>query len=947
MYKNGFKRLIFLWLLLVIYTGLIPAQIPAGYYHNARNKQKDVLKTALHQLAVPQRVLRYGSGTGYTWEGFFYTDQNPDGSVIDMYSPIVRYFDGFKSVSGMHIEHAFPKSWWGGNEWPVYKDLFHLYPSDGSINMSKSNNPLGVVTGTPTSDNGVSKVGPATYPGYTGNVFEPANEFKGDFARSYFYVVTVYQDLAPFWNSPMLNKNTYPVWKPWAIELLKQWHEQDPVSIKEALRQEEVFKVQGNRNPFIDYPDLVNYIWGSDTINMYPFPVETDPYLVAPRLGEKVNFDVILQGDTLSKSIFVQGANITSGLSLSLKRNNLNFTLITTSLSQQNALNGTNIDLLFCPTSSGNFIDTLMIQGGGLAQPRLVPISGKASKDFMVLEADEQTPVGAKLSWIANPHATDYHLTVFQGASKAGNLMFSSYVEGSGYNKAIELFNGTGRTLDLPDYTLMKQSNGAGDFKTPYRLSGTLTNNKTYLIALNDSRNTLEARSDAVNDSVMSFNGNDAIALYHNGILIDIVGYPDAGSALIWGEDKTLKRKTSVTHPTIRYDEGEWVAHPKDYFDLLGTHQITFQTPEVPVIHSVSTQAKPSFVVTGLNPESTYNYYVDVIESGNTTRSVNTIQFKTTGLSAPEVNAAKDIQSSRFTANWEPDVYTNNYLLNVYELVGTADTTVFEGFDGVGSNGKPLPEGWSGTASGNYGSSTTSWGQAPPALALRNTGEYIQTKIYPHPVTKFSFMYRFPSGASTSSLKIEALSGENWVEVDNIVYVNTSKYTMNYTFQTEENVRALRVTYALKAAISNLALDDFTIIYGNQEVNYILQNEPVVGNEWVVDSLDPQSDYYYTVRSTLGSSISPLSDQVKVTTTLETGEIPTKLPEIKFTETIDGMLLSGLTGGELVRIYSISGVLYHQQVVKESHLNIHLRTPDVYILSIQHNDYSIFRKIIR
>jgi hypothetical protein len=97
----------------------------------------------------------------------------------------------------------------------------------------------------------------------------------------------------------------------------------------------------------------------------------------------------------------------------------------------------------------------------------------------------------------------------------------------------------------------------------------------------------------------------------------------------------------------------------------------------------------------------------------------------------------------------------------------------------------------------------------------------------------------------------------------------------------------------------------------------------------------------------LGSSISPLSDQVKVTTTLETGEIPTKLPEIKFTETIDGMFLSGLTGGELVRIYSISGVLYHQQVVKESHLNIHLRTPDVYILSIQHNDYSIFRKIIR
>lgn len=944
MYKNGFKRLIFLWLLLVIYTGLIPAQIPAGYYHNARNKQKDVLKKALHQLAVPQRVLRYGSGTGYTWEGFFYTDQNQDGSVIDMYSPIVRYFDGFKSVSDMHIEHAFPKSWWGGNEWPVYKDLFHLYPSDGSINMSKSNNPLGVVTGTPTSDNGVSKVGPATYPGYSGNVFEPADEFKGDFARSYFYVVTTYQDLAPYWNSPMLEKNTYPVWKPWAIELLKQWHEQDPVSIKEVLRQEEVFKVQGNRNPFIDYPDLVNYIWGSDTVNVYPFPVETDPYLVAPRLGEKVNFDVILQGDTLSKSIFVQGANIASGLSLSLKINNLNFKLITTSLSQQNALNGINIGLLFCPASSGSFIDTLVIQGGGLPQPRLVPISGKASKDFMVLEADEHTPVGAKLTWIADPHATDYNLTVFQGISKAGNLLFSSYVEGSGYNKAVELFNGTGKTLDLSDYTLMKQSNGVGDFKTPYRLSGTLTNNTTYLIALNDSRNVLEAAADAVNDSVMSFNGNDAIALYHNGIMIDIIGYPDAGSALIWGENKTLKRKSSVAHPATQYDESEWDTHPIDYFDLLGTHQITFQTPEVPVIHSVSTQAKPSFVVTGLNPESTYNYYVDVIESGNTTRSVNTIQFKTTGLSAPEVNAAKDIQSSRFTANWEPDVYTNNYLLSVYELVGSADTTIIEGFDGVGSNGKPLPDGWTGTASASY-TTTTSSGIAIPSLQLRNAGEFVQTKSYPHPVKSVSFMYRFPSSGTGSYFILQAFTGENWEKIDSVAYSNTSKYYPAYSFSLEDNVTAFRITYYKISG--NFALDDFSVTYGNQEINYILQNEPVIGNEWVVDSLDPQSDYYYAVRSTLGSSISPLSDQVKVTTTLDTGEIPTKLPEIKFSNTIDGVYLTGLTGGEIVRIFTVSGVLHHQQVVKGNSLQIHLKTSDVYILSVQHQNYLVFRKIIR
>lgn len=943
MNKYGFERLLILCISLSFFTGFLPAEIPAGYYYNAQNKKKDALKTALHQLTTPQRVLRYGSGTGYTWEGFFYTDQNQDGSIIDMYSPIVRYFDGFKSVSGMHIEHSFPKSWWGGHEWPVYKDLFHLYPSDGPINMSKSNNPLGVVTGTPTSDNGVSKVGSATYPGYTGNVFEPADEFKGDFARSYFYVVTTYQDLAPYWNSPMLKKNTYPVWTPWAIELLKQWHQQDPVSIKEVLRQEEVFKIQGNRNPFIDYPDLVNYIWGSDTLSTYPFPVETAPFLISPRAGDRINFEVILQGDLLSKFIFVQGVNITSGLNLSLKRNNAHFELKNLSLSQQNTLNGTNIELVFRPTSSGSFIDTLVIQGGGLSQPLLIPVSGKASKDFMVLEADELTPVGAKINWIAEPQANDYQLTVYQGTTKAGNLLFSSYIEGSSYNKAVELYNGTGKTLDLSDYTLMKQSNGTGDFKTPFRMSGTLLNNKTYLIALNDSRNVLETRADVVNDSVMSFNGNDAIALYHNGIMIDVIGYADAGSAFFWGQDKTLKRKSTVTHPTTRYDENQWNTYPIDYYELLGSHLVNFQTQEVPVLQSVSTQVKPFFVITGLNPESTYNYYVDVIETGKTTRSVNTGQFTTSGLPTPEINAAKDIQSSQFTANWEPDVYTNSYLLSVFKLDGTEDITIFEGFDNIGSNGKPLPEGWSGTASASY-TTTASSGVATPSLQLRNTGEYVQTKDFLHPVKSFSFMYRFPSSGTGSYFILQALKGDSWQKIDSIAYTNTSKYYPAYNFTIQDNVTAFRITYY--KVNGNFALDDFSFTYGNQELVYVVQNELVTGNERTVGFLEPQTNYYYMIRSVLGSSVSAFSDTVKVTTMVKTG-LSEIHPEIKILKTADGILLSGLSGGENIHIYSIAGILYYQQKATGYSINIPLKSQDIYILSVQHKDYSLRKKIVR
>ncbi len=943
MIKNGFKSTIFLCMLCVVSMGLL-AEIPAGYYYNAHNTKKAALKTALHQLSAPQQVLKYGSGSGYTWEGFFLTDQNPDGSVIDMYSPIIRYFDGFKGVAEMHIEHAFPKSWWGGYEWTVYRDLFHLYPSDGSTNMSKSNNPLGVVTGTPTTDNGVSKIGSATYPGYTGNVFEPADEFKGDFARSYFYVVTVYQDLAAYWNSPMLDKNTYPVWKPWAIDLLKQWHQQDPVSIKEVVRQEAVYSIQGNRNPFIDYPDLVNYIWGSDTINSYPFPVETEPFLVVPRHGDRLNFEVILQGDSLTKGIFIQGINITSNINLSLKRNNPNFLLSTLSLNQSTLQNGVLVDIVFCPKSSGSFIDTLLIQGGGLAQPRIVPLSGKASKDFMVLDAEEHTPVGAKLNWITDPHASDYQLTVYQGASKAGNLMFSSYVEGSGFNKAVELYNGTGKTLDLSDYTLQKQSNGAGEFKDVFRMSGFLPNNQTYLVANNTVSNALRNQAQALNDSVMSFNGNDAIGLYHNGILTDIVGYADGGIALFWGLDKTLKRKSVVTHPSSFYNESQWESYPIDYFDLLGSHQIQFQSQEIPVLEAVSTQGVPFFAINGLYPETTYTYYAEVVTAGEATKSVNTMQFTTTGLSAPEVNAAIDVEPMRFTANWDADLYTNNYLLNVFQLIGTADTTVFEGFDQVGSNGKPLPDGWSGTASGSY-TSTQSSGTAPPSLQLANSGQYVQTVEYPHPVSEFSFMYRFASAASGSYFHVKALQGSNWITIDSIAYGGTlAKFYMNYSFPASENITAFRVTYTLKVS-GNIALDDFSITYGNQYAVYLLRDEPVSGNEKVVDLLEPNTDYHYNVRAVLGNSKSPFSETVKVTTIFETG-LPTHVTNIQLRSTSDGLMLSGLTGGEDIRVYNLSGTLFYRQKATGRSLNIDLKPANIYILSIRHNDYSYHTKII-
>lgn len=263
--------------ILQFYSLVLFATIPQGYYSTLNGKSSAALKTELHNIlmADTSRYYSYGSGANHTWNGFYYTDRDTANNlVIDMYSNTLRYFPtdyislGYPGFgSNLHIEHSVPKSWWNSHEWAAYKDLNHLFPADGSTNLSKNDNPLGVVSGTPTKDNGVSKIGPANYPDYTGNVFEPADQYKGDFARTYFYMATAYEHYKNLWDitkpENMMQNNTYPVFKTWAINLLLQWSRQDPVSQKERTRNEKVYAIQGNRNPFIDYPDLTEYIWGN------------------------------------------------------------------------------------------------------------------------------------------------------------------------------------------------------------------------------------------------------------------------------------------------------------------------------------------------------------------------------------------------------------------------------------------------------------------------------------------------------------------------------------------------------------------------------------------------------------------------------------------------------------------------------------------------------------
>lgn len=281
------KKLFFL--LLFPLTTIAVAQIPSGYYNAAAGLYGETLQSTLHDIIDNHQVQSYNSLHTH----FKVTDKKADNTVWDMYSdipdgtpPYVYNFtsgDQCGNYSGegdcYNREHSWPKSWFN-NQSPMNSDLFHLYPTDGYVNGKRSNFPFGKVgSASWTSQNG-SKLGSCSTPGYSGTVFEPLDGYKGDFARTYFYMSTRYYHEDNGWaGSPMV---TGAQLKPWALAMLMQWHEADPVSQKEIDRNNAVYNIQKNRNPFIDHPEYVANIWGDPTgvsnitinrnIRVYPVP---------------------------------------------------------------------------------------------------------------------------------------------------------------------------------------------------------------------------------------------------------------------------------------------------------------------------------------------------------------------------------------------------------------------------------------------------------------------------------------------------------------------------------------------------------------------------------------------------------------------------------------------------------------------------------------------------
>lgn len=267
-------RRVFLVFLAGIFLTSASGQPPAGYYDTAGNLTGKALQQALHDIIDGHTVLAYDNL--YTY--FRTTDSLPGKKVWDMYSdkpgsnPAYSYYYGGGQECGNYNseadcynrEHSFPKSWFGDIA-PMNSDLFHLYPTDGYVNNRRANYPFGeTASPTWTSTNG-SMVGPSSWPGYTGVIFEPIDEYKGDFARTYFYMAIRYYGEDGTWPGSDMTQGAQP--KTWALGMLLAWHRNDAVSTKEINRNNEVYKYQDNRNPFIDDPQFAEKIWG--TLNAF------------------------------------------------------------------------------------------------------------------------------------------------------------------------------------------------------------------------------------------------------------------------------------------------------------------------------------------------------------------------------------------------------------------------------------------------------------------------------------------------------------------------------------------------------------------------------------------------------------------------------------------------------------------------------------------------------
>ncbi|MDO3423599.1 endonuclease [Chryseobacterium sp. APV1] len=530
---------------IILISSYFAAQAPAGYYDGTTGLTGYALKSKLHDIISAKNInWHYGDLTNYYNQTDLdkYYDYGPSNTTIllDMYSEIPTGPDAYEYTTaniigsasaegqGWNREHMMPQSTFYSN-YPMYSDLFYVVPTDARINQLRSNYPYGIVGSTIyyTFTNS-SRIGNCAIPGitYTGRVYEPINEFKGDVARSLLYFAVRYEGKLGTFN---FNNNANPAsdtnpldgteeraFDPAYIAMLLQWHQQDPVSQREIDRNNAVYGIQKNRNPFIDNPSWVNTIWGQT------------PDAVVPQ----------------------------TPTNLTVAQNSAYFATLS-----------------WTPSTSIDVIGYKIYQNGTL-------VGATKNSTFT---ADHLTPSTAYTftvkaydnGYLLSPDSNTASVTTLASDVYAKDLMVTKYLEGTSNNKGIEITNKTGHPVNLSDYRLSIQFSSGTNyyFVDPYELEGTVQNNETFVV-LNPDANfscyTINQAKFVTAAPQMTYSGSQYLELRYKSSTVDAIGVSGTNNSSVLG-NVSLYRKSNISQPTTTFTISEWDSYASNYCQSLGT----------------------------------------------------------------------------------------------------------------------------------------------------------------------------------------------------------------------------------------------------------------------------------------------------------------------------------------------------------------------------------------
>lgn len=588
----------FLFIVFSSFLGL--SQIPAGYYNSANGLTGYPLKTELKNIiSNGYNAQTYNSLLNlYTTSDndAYYDGGNQTNTILDIYSENPNGSDPYNYVGSQtcgnynsegdcfNREHIFPQGFFNSQE-PMRSDAHHVVPTDGFVNGGRGNLPFGIVNpnaGNITTYSNGSKKGNALVPNYNGDVFEPIDEFKGDVARMLLYFATRYEDNYndSSWDNP--NNSNDPrdgsqnrFYEQWYIDLLLSWHQQDPVSQREIDRNNDIYTHQNNRNPFIDNPAYVGMIWtSSSNPSGSIFPTLSGAFVDVNANG------VADVGDKIEYTYTLENIGATTLYNISATANKGTF-------NTPNAVSSLN--------GGDQVTDPYGVLSYTLTANDLASSCSCINNQISVTAFFNQAGTNGSLTvWSDDPNNyanTDSNgdllpddittVNITAGSTGAAtDLFISEYIEGSGDNKAIEIANFTGATINLADYTLQISFNGGGSWSNSYNLTGTIADQDVYVLARGSASSVITALADVLigNSGPLNFNGNDAVGLFRNGVLLDVVGDPGDGSN--FAKDETLIRKPNINSPNVTFNKpGEWnILGTNDSSDL-GSH--TFSTASI------------------------------------------------------------------------------------------------------------------------------------------------------------------------------------------------------------------------------------------------------------------------------------------------------------------------------------------------------------------------------